>query len=366
MSLKYDLNTGYPDLSLVPRGRLLEHLDGIFEAGRGMQYTGSLQGVASVREPVADFLTRSLGASVSPDELMIIPGTLYGIDLVCRTVARPGDIVLVEEPTFFFAVHLLKMSHVEVIGVPMSAQGIDLDALEDALKRYAGRVRLIYTIPSYHNPTGNCATAANRAGLARLAARYDVLALEDATYQVLYYGDPPPPALKTFDAGGEHVALTASVSKILMPSLRMGWIWASKTWIRQFLDYHTNSTPVLSADLVADYMASGEIDGQLTAVRAMLRRKHDTVMAALRENAPDWLEWNAPNGGYFLWARLPDGITASEVEKAAAAHDVAVMRGSLSYAQPKDDQTLRLCFAMLPESDLIEAVERLCAVLKGL
>ena len=365
MSLKYDLNTGYPDLSLVPRGRLLEHLDGIFDAGRGMQYTGSLQGVASVREPVADFLTRSLGVPVPPDELMIIPGTLYGIDLVCRTVARPGEIVLVEEPTFFFAVHLLKMSHVEVIGVPMGSAGIDLNALEDALRRYAGRVRLIYTIPSYHNPTGNCATAANRAGLARLAAQYDVLALEDATYQVLYYGDPPPPALKTFDSGGEHIALTASVSKILMPSLRMGWIWASKTWIRRFLDYHTNSTPVLSADLVADYMASGEIDGQLTAVRAMLRRKHDTVMAALRENAPDWLEWNAPNGGYFLWARLPEGITATQVEQGAAERDLAVMRGSLSYAQPKDDQTLRLCFAMLPESDLIAAVERLCAVLKA-
>ncbi len=365
MSLKFDLNTGYPDLSLVPRGRLLEHLEGVFESGRGMQYTGALQGVASVREPVADFLTRSLSAHVPPDELMIIPGTLYGIDLACRTVAQPGDVVLVEEPTFFFAVHLLKMSHVEVIGVPMGADGIDLDALESALKRYAGRVRLIYTIPSYHNPTGNCATAANRAGLARLAAQYDVLALEDATYQVLYYGDPPPPALKTFDLGGEHVALTASVSKILMPSLRLGWIWASTAWIKRFLGYHTNSTPVLSADLVADYMASGEIDGQLEAVRAMLKRKHDTVMAALREHAPDWLMWSAPNGGYFLWLRLPEGITASEVEQAAAARDVSVMRGSLSYAQPKDDQTLRLCFAMLPEPDLIEGIERFCAALKG-
>lgn len=365
MTLRYDLNTGYPDLSLVPRGRLLEHLEGVFESGRGMQYTGSLQGVASVREPVADFLTRALGASVPPDELMIIPGTLYGIDLVCRTVARAGDIVLVEEPTFFFAVHLLRMSHAEVIGVPMGSEGIDLDALEAALKRCAGRVRLIYTIPSYHNPTGICATAANRAGLARLAAQYDALALEDATYQVLYYGDPPPPALKTFDPDGEHVALTASVSKILMPSLRLGWIWASKAWIRRFLGYHTNSTPVLSADLVADYMASGEIDGQLAAVRAMLKRKHDAATAMLREHAPGWLMWNAPNGGYFLWLRLPDGITASEVERAAAAQEVAVMRGSLSYAQPKDDQTLRLCFAMLPETELIAGIERLCAVLKG-
>lgn len=366
MALRYDLNTGYPDLSLVPRGRLLEHLEGVFEAGRGMQYTGSLQGVASVREPVADFLTRSLGVPVPPDELMIIPGTLYGIDLVCRTVARPGDIVLVEEPTFFFAVHLLRMSHAEVIGVPMGPEGIDLDALESALKHYAGRVRLIYTIPSYHNPTGNCATTANRAWLARLAAQYDVLALEDATYQILFYGDPPPPALKTFDPDGEHTVLASSVSKILMPSLRMGWIWASRAWIRRFLGYHTNSTPVLSADLVADYMASGEIDGQLAAVRAMLKRKHDAVTAVLREHAPNWLTWSAPNGGYFLWLRLPEGITASEVERAAAAQEVAVMRGSLSYAQPKDDQTLRLCFAMLPEPNLIAGMERFCAVLNAL
>lgn len=365
MTTTYDLKTGYPDLSLVPRGRLLEHIGTIFESGRGMQYGGSLQGVIETRTPIANWLTRSMGATVSPDELMIIPGALFGIDMICRTVARAGDIVLVEEPTFYFAVNLLRMSGAEIIGVPMGAEGIDLDVLEAKLKQYGDRVKLIYTIPSFHNPTGICASTANRAGLARLAAEYNTLALEDATYQLLYYADPPPPPLKTFDPTGEHVVLTASVSKLIMPSLRLGWVWASQTWINRFLSYKSDgATSSLTGSVVADFIRSGEMDDQVIHARTLNKRKHDLIVDTLNQHAPNWLSWTAPKGGYFIWATLPDGLTATEVEASSAAQGVAVMRGSESYAHPPNDQTLRLCFAMLPDTELVEGTIRFCEVLK--
>ncbi|MDZ4765419.1 MAG: PLP-dependent aminotransferase family protein [Chloroflexota bacterium] len=367
MSIKYDLKTGYPDLSLVPRGRLLEHIGALFDAERGMQYGGSLQGVLQTRDPIAGWLTRTMGAAVTPDQLIIIPGTLFAIDLICRTVAKPGDVVLVEEPTFFFAVNLLRMSGAEVVGVPMSDDGIDLAALESALKQYGGRVKLIYTIPSFHNPTGICAIAANRAEVARLAAQYDTLVLEDATYQLLYYGKLPPPPLKTFDPTGEHVVLAASVSKLLMPSLRLGWIWGSKAWIARFLAYKSDgATSALTSSVVAEFMRSGEMDGQLVHARALYQYKHDLMVATLREHAPAWLKWTPPQGGYFIWATLPDGLTGAQIEAAAAARGVAIMRGSESYAHPPHDQTIRLCFALLKDAELVEATKILCEVLKNL
>jgi DNA-binding transcriptional MocR family regulator len=363
----FDLKTGYPDLALVPHARLLEHIGAIFDEGRGMQYGGSLQGISRTREVIGGFLSRMLHAHVPPDELIIVPGTLFAIDMICRTAARPGDVVLVESPTFYYAVNLLRMSGVEIVGVPLSADGIDLDALDDKLTDYAGRVRLLYTIPTYHNPTGLCASADNRAGVVALAAKHDVLVLEDATYQPLYYAEPPPPALKTFDSGGEQVVLAASVSKILMPSLRLGWVWASPAWVKRFMAHKSDgATSSLTSAVVVDFIRSGEIDGQLDHARALYKRKHDRVVETLRAHAPDWLRWNAPNGGYFIWATLPDRLSASQVEAAALARGVAVMRGSEAYVQPPNDQMLRLCFAMLPDDQLAAAVETLCEVLRTL
>jgi DNA-binding transcriptional MocR family regulator len=364
MSLTYDLKTGYPDLALVPRGRLLEHIGALFDAERGMQYGGSLQGIPATRDPLAAWLTRTMGAAVTPDQLMIVPGTLFAIDMICRTVVKPGDIVVVEAPTFFFAVNLLRMSGAEIVSVPLCADGIDLDALAAIFKQHGARVKLIYTIPTYHNPTGVCTTAANRAGVAGLAAQYGALVLEDATYQLLYYGDAPPPPLKTFDPTGETVVLAASVSKLLMPSLRLGWVWASPTWIARFLTYKSDgATSALTSSVVAEFIRSGEMDEQIAHARALYARKHDLMVSILRDHAPTWLKWSPPNGGYFIWATLPDGITGAEVEAGAAARGVTIMRGRDSFAVPTDDQTIRMCFAMLKDDALAAATRTLCAVL---
>lgn len=351
MSIAYDFKTGYPPLELIPREHLSAITARIIESGRGWQYGGELQGKLPIRQQVARFLTDLYGIDVLPDQLMITTGALAGIDIACRTFTRLGDVVVVEDPTFYYVVGLLKMSHIEVVGVPLTAEGIDLEALAKLADQYGERLKLVYSIPSFHNPTGINAT--NRAGLARLAAERDFIVLEDATYQPLYYGAPPPPLVKTHDASG-HVVTVASVSKVLMPSLRFGWLWAQPEQVQMLKRFKGDGAPsTFTAEIVADSIASGMFAEQVDRARALYARKHDLIIAALDRHAPAWLDWSAPGGGYFIWATLPEPLTAAQVLPLAQARGVDVFRGSDCYVNPPHDRALRLCFAMLDDA-LIE------------
>src|SRR3954451_15445248 len=163
----YDLKTGYPDINLVPRERISEITAEVLRSGRGWQYGGDLQGTLATREPLARFISEVSGVSVTPDEIMITGGALTAIDILCRSLTQPGDVVVVEDPTFYFVAQVIRMSHVEVVSVPLTSEEIDLDALAALCDRYGERLKVVYAIPSFQNPTG--ITATNRAGLADLA-----------------------------------------------------------------------------------------------------------------------------------------------------------------------------------------------------
>ena len=363
MPIVYDFKTGYPPVDLIPRERLSAITARIIESGRGWQYGGDLQGKLPYRQQVARFLSDLYGVGVTPDQLLITPGALAGIDIACRAFTRPGDVVVVENPTFYYVVGLLKMSHIEVVGVPLTPDGIDLEALAALADQYGERLRLVYSIPSFHNPTGINAT--NRAALARLAAERDFVVLEDATYQPLYYGAPPPPLLKTYDTSG-HVVTVASVSKVLMPSLRFGWLWAQPDQMQAFKQFKGDGAPsTFTAEIVADFIASGFFAEQVDQARALYARKHERMVAALDRYAPAWLDWSAPEGGYFIWATLPEPLTAAQLLPLAHERGVALFRGSDCYVNPPHDRSLRLCFAMI-DDDLIEpGIVELCAALEA-
>ncbi len=332
MPIAYDFKTGYPPADLIPRERLSAITARIIESGRGWQYGGDLQGKLPIREQVAHFLSDLSGVPVLPDQLMITNGALAGIDIACRTFTQPGDVVVVENPTFYYIVGQMKMSHVEVVGVPLASDGIDLTALAALADQYGERLKLVYSIPSFHNPTGINAT--NRAALAQLAAARDFIVLEDATYQPLYYGAPPPPLLKTYDTSG-HVVTVASVSKVLMPSLRFGWLWAQPDQVRAFKQFKGDGAPsTFTAEIVADCIASGMFADQVEQARALYARKHERMVAALDRHAPPWLDWTAPGGGYFIWATLPEPLTAAQVLPLARERGVDLFRGSDCYVNP--------------------------------
>ncbi|MBK8025719.1 MAG: PLP-dependent aminotransferase family protein [Chloroflexi bacterium] len=366
MSFRLDLKTGYPNVGIAPLGRLSTIAAEVVASGRGFQYGGDLQGHGEAREQIARFLSAEMKVPAAAEQLMLTTGALTAIDIVCRTLTQPGDIVVVEDPTFFFAVDLLKMSHCQVVGVPMCEDGLDLEALRDLIQANPKRVKLVYTIPSFQNPTGYTATDQHRTALVRMAQEHDFHVLEDATYQPLFFGELPPPPLKHYDQGSGRVVTVASVSKLLMPSLRLGWIWATPEQCRSFLRYKSDAASSrLTAEIVAQFMQEGEFTRQAAFVRQVYGSRHDALVQVLKDKAPDWLSWHAPGGGFFIWASLPVSLTARALEAHAHARGVDFFPGRACYVDPPDDQSLRLCFALHDEPLLREAGEAFCEALRG-
>ncbi len=351
--VNYDLNLGYPDLAVVPKELLADLTREIVCSNRGLQYGGDLRGVSFAREAVSRFLSDRTGDPVQPSELMITCGSLQGIDIACRSLTQPGDVVLVESPTFFFAINLLRMSHVELVGVPMRQDGIDLDRLQEVIERHSPR--LMYTIPSYQNPTGICATAENRKQLVALAQKHHFVLLEDTAYQFLNFGAPPPPMLKHYDQGSGHVVTVGTFSKLVAPSLRQGWTWATPEQIDLFANYKDDaSASTLTCELITEYLRRGGMDQQIAFLQDFYGRKCARMAKAMAEHFPDWVSWTIPDGGFFVWVTLPERLSAKELRTAALARGVDFMLGQGCFVEPVMDRYLRLCFAYIG-GDEIEA-----------
>ncbi len=342
--VNFDLNLGYPDLAVVPKELLADFTREIVCASRGLQYGGDLRGSVPAREQLAHFLTAQTGDSMGPAELMLTCGSLQGIDIACRSLTRPGDTVFVEQPTFFFAINLLQMSHVKLIGVPLRPDGIDLDELEGLVERYSPR--LMYTIPSYQNPTGICASAEKRQKLVDLAREHQFILVEDTAYHFLNFFTPPPPMLKHYDSSGGHVVTVGTFSKLLAPSLRQGWVWGTPEHIELFTRYKADaSASLLTSELLAEFLRRGDIEGQIQFLRGFYRQRCARLADAMRKYLPDWVSWTIPDGGFFIWLTLPEHLSASSLRAMTQARGMDFMPGQGCFAEPVADRYLRLCFA---------------------
>ncbi len=347
-----DLKTGYPDESLVPRETIARLAAEVLHSGRGFQYAGDIAGSLHTREQLAHWLTTLYGQRVSASELVVTTGALHGIDISCRALTLPGDVVVVESPTFYYGMTIIQANHVQIIGVSMTPDGIDLDALEGVCRQYGSRVKVVYTIPAFHNPTGINASIATRHGLIALAQRYHFTILEDVTYQPLYFDEPPPPIIRTLE-NAHRVVTIASVSKLLMPAIRIGWILSTPDMLERLKTYKGDGgTSMFNSEIVAQYLESGAFDAQVNHARQLYAKRHDAMVKALKTCAPAWLMWQTPNGGYFIWATLPEGKSCKKLHDLCTAHGVDFFVGAASYTNGQDDRHFRLCFAYSNEADI--------------
>jgi 2-aminoadipate transaminase len=363
---------GYPDATLFPWSELRDITAGLLSGGDGgaLQY-GPTRGYGPLLESVMAALEeRAIRAPL--EELLITTGSQQGIDLTARLLVSPGDAVLVELPTFTGGIAAFRNAQAHLAGVRQEADGIDLAHLDEVFLRESGagrRVKLLYIIPNFQNPTGVLLSLAKRRRLLDWAERRDVLILEDDPYGSLYFEDAATEAetrpLRADDTQGRVIYL-GTVSKTLAPGFRVGWMVAPAALAdrletaKQSVDL---TSGILDQRIVHEALQRGLIASLAPAQRARYRLKRDVMEQAIRRELGDRLPWLPPKGGFFLWATLPSGCTDTEILARALEQQVVFVTGSAFYVDGAGHDRIRLSFSEPPPERIEEGVKRLARVL---
>jgi len=365
-----ELAFGEPDGGLL-HPAVVDHAcrRALAEQGRAMLAYGSNEGPGHLRSLLCDLVERHDGRRPGPRTVVATGGNSQALDLVLTRFASPGDVVFVELPTYSLGLRILADHDVETVPVPMDADGLLVDELADALGRArAGglRPRLLYTVPTYHNPTGSCLTEERRLRLVELAAAEELLIVEDDAYRELWYERPPPPSLWALAPPGVVVRL-GSFSKTLAPGLRAGWLTADADRAGRYAEAgvlesggHMSN---FSAFVVAELLAAGGYEEHVRSLRREYGHRRDALVAALRRELPAGCRFEVPGGGFFVRVALPAGACATGLLPTAEEHGVSFLPGTANQPSGGDD-SLRLAFCYYRPEMLEEAAAKLGAAVE--
>ncbi len=331
-------------------------------AGRTLQYS-TTEGDPDLRQSVAARLT-ARGLPTGADDLLITSGSQQALTLVATTLLEPGDVVLVEEPSYLAALQAFGLAGATLVPVPCDAGGLDPDAV-DALAREHG-AKLLYAIPTFQNPTGRTLSLQRRRALADVAARRGFWIVEDDPYSELRFRGEPLPPLAALPGAEDRTLALSTLSKVLAPGLRIGWVRAPEALrpplvvAKQAADLHTSTVDQAAA---AQWLSGLDLDAHLDGLRRAYGERLDVLLEGLADALPAGSLHNAPEGGMFVWARLPDGMDAGELLPRAIEHGVAYVPGYPFFAGEPDHATLRLSFTAHPPDEVREGLGRLRAAL---
>lgn len=357
---------GQPSPDLLPVKLLAEASEGFYRSAAPLELNyGERQGDRRFRDSLATFLATAYGFSVQAEELFVSGGNSQALDFVCARFTRPGDTVLVEEPSYFLAFQIFRDHGLKVVGVPMDEAGMRVDALERLVRQH--RPALVYTIPSFHNPTGISLDKQRRRELALLSRELDVIVVADEVYQLLYADEPPPPPMAAHIGDGQVISL-GSFSKILAPGLRLGWIQTGPELMQELLaSGFVNSGGSLNH--VTSHVARVVLDKGLLSpfidhLRQTYARRIEAMDSALQKHLAGWMRWQRPQGGYFFWLEGPPGFAAASYRKAALAAGTGFQAGGVFSAGSDLDNYLRLSFAHYGVDEIHAGIDRLGRVLR--
>src|SRR5436190_5734264 len=293
-----------------------------------------------------------------PQNVLVLAGAQQGLDLLARCLVDPGDTVIVDRPGYLGALHTFKAARARVVGWDTLRH--DLDELEDLISRY--RPKLIYTNPTFQNPTGWTMPLKLRRQLLTLASRLRVPIIEDDTYRELFLTTPPPPSLHSMDTQSVVIHLN-TFSKALAPGLRLGWLSAAPPIIEQLALLKQRSDPHmpnLNQLIVAEMIADGTFDRHLADLRTEHRRRRDAMIGALeRHGASGKLQWAVPDGGLYLWCRLSGRVKVSQVQAHALAESIAFVRGEAFYVDQAGEREMRICFSSITPNKADDVAKRI-------
>jgi 2-aminoadipate transaminase len=358
------LATGLPDTTTFPAedfAALMSRV-AVDSSAAALQY-GPTDGLEDVRRCIVEVMAAE-GAAVETDDLMVTTGGQQVIDLVCRAFLDPGDVVVAEAPTYPGAVPCFTSYQADVVQVEMDGDGMRIDVLRttlDRLRTEGRKPKFIYTIPNFQNPGGVTMSLERRRELVRIAAEQEIVVLEDNPYGLLRYEGEPLPTLLSLD-GGRYVVYAGTFSKILSAGLRIGWAAAPRP-ILEKLNLGKQAADLCSSPLnqyfVAAYFAHRDWRAYLSTLRAIYRRRRDTMLAALDEFLPPEASWTRPEGGLFIWAQLPDYIDTSDLLARALREHVAFVPGRAAYLDGRGGSEMRLNFSGVGEDEIREGVRRI-------
>ncbi|MBK6006394.1 PLP-dependent aminotransferase family protein [Ramlibacter ginsenosidimutans] len=360
---------GFPDSAMFDVEGLREASQRALqeEPGGALQY-GATEGYEPLRTQLAAF-ERSKGVTdLEPHQLIVTTGSQQALDLLGKTLIDPGDKVIVEGPTFLATIQCFRLYGADVQSAPIDAHGVQVDKLEEMIK--AHKPKFVYLIPTFGNPSGALLSLERRKKILALAVKYQVLVVEDDPYGDLYFGEAPPPSIlalsKDVPGSREWIAHCGSMSKVLSPGLRVGWLiaqpelLAKATMCKQFSDAHTSTFAQATA---AQYLKSGRMPATLKNVRQKYGERAKAMADSLRKELGDAIEFTEPQGGLFFWARLTGAggkiKDAGEFAKRAIEQGVAFVPGTPFFAKDADPSTLRLSFATADVAKIREGAARL-------
>ncbi|MGE5495544.1 MAG: PLP-dependent aminotransferase family protein [Burkholderiales bacterium] len=350
---------GNPAPECFPSAEIADITAGIIrEKGDSVLQYGGTPGVGALKETVIRMM-KARGIEAAPDEVIITSGSTQGIGLAAKTMLNPGDVVLAESPSFIGALQTFLTYEADLKGVEMDEEGMDIDDLEDKIKKYSPK--FVYTIPTYQNPTGRTMPQSRRVKMLEVCERYGVLILEDDPYCDLRYSGDAVPPIKHFDKRGTVVYLM-SFSKIISPGLRVGAAIADRSIIakyniaKQGEDLHTSN---LSQEIVNAYANSGLLEPHIEDIRNNYRQKRDAMLHKL-EGFPEGVTYTRPDGGLFIWATLPEGMDALKLFGQCVDEGVAFVPGTHFFPEGGHLNTLRLNFSM----PSLEQIDKGCDILK--
>lgn len=333
------------------------------QPARALQYA-TTEGEPVLRAALAH-RTGARGLATTADDLLVTTGSQQALSLLATALLEPGDTVLVENPCYLAALQAFTFAGARVVAVPGDADGTDPDALDRLVREE--RPKLFYTVPTFQNPTGRTMPGERRAALASVAARRGLWIVEDDPYGELRFEGERLPWIASCPGAEDRTVLLGSFSKVMAPGLRLGWLRAPAVLLRacavakQAADLHTSTVNQLAA---ARYLADRDLDAHVARVAGVYRERRDALLAGIGAALPAGSTWTRPEGGMFLWARLPATYDTTELLPRVVEHNVAYVPGAPFYASEPDRSTMRLCFVTQTPEEIAEGLRRLAAGLR--
>ncbi len=359
---------GLPDTSTFPPRSFAAQMTRIAQhsAAEALQY-GPTEGFEETKDCILQVMGAE-GMAPEAEDVIVTTGGQQAIDLVCKTLLDPGDVVICEAPTYPGAVPVFCSYQADVVQIECDRDGMRVGELESLLEQLRGagrRPKFVYTVPTFQNPAGVTLSLERRRRLVDLARAHELLVVEDNPYGLLRFGGEPLPPLYQLD-GGDFVIYVGTFSKILSPGIRLGWAVAPPPVMEKIVlgkQAADLCTSTLTQYFVREYFAEGRWQAYIDELVELYRGRRDTMLAALAEHFPAEASWTEPEGGLFIWATLPSYIDTGDLLAKALRDDVAFVPGQAAYVDGRGGSSMRLNFSGVTEAEIREGVRRIGRVI---